>query len=235
MPDLPRRDRAGCNQAEPTRGVIPIRAISAVLATVALGVVTYEVVTHGSLTELDMAVMAWADAHSGAAGTTVLQWISASGGPSITSAYAAILIIPWLMRRELATAVGVATIVYGSAGLNVALKHLVQRQRPILESPLMQLPTYSFPSGHAVASTVFGGLMILLVLRDRTQERPNVLAIGAFVLWIVLVCASRIYLGAHYPTDVLAGVLEGIAWLMCSTLALDRWQVPLNWPKPALT
>ena len=211
--------------------MMPIRAIVGLVACVALAMVTYGVVTHDSSPALDMAAMTWAHTHGNALAIEVMQWVSRSGGPSTTSAYAALLVILWLIRRELATAAGVATIVYGGVALNIAFKHLVRRGRPVLEGPLMQLPTYSFPSGHAVAATVFGGLMVMMMLRDRPREKPNAPAIGAIILWIACVCASRIYLRAHYPTDVLAGVLEGLAWLMFGSLALDRGRVSLNWPK----
>ena len=214
-------------------GAILIRAIVALIASVALGVLTYAVVMDGAPTAFDLAAVTWIHAHDSAAALSLMQWASASGGPSITSGYTAILVIVWLVRRQFTTAAAVAAIVYGGSGLNIALKHLVQRGRPIVEDPLVSLSTYSYPSGHAAAATVFGGLLIMLMLRNRPQGQANPLAMGAAGLWIIGVCASRIYLGAHYATDVLAGLLEGIVWLICGSVALDRWHVPLNWARAA--
>jgi membrane-associated phospholipid phosphatase len=87
------------------------------------------------------------------------------------------------------------------------------RSRPALEHPLVKLPSYSFPSGHALAAAVFYGFAAILLW---SYGAPKVwrVVIGTVVLAVILMVGfSRVYLGAHYPTDVLAGVLEGVAWL----------------------
>ncbi|MEO8849722.1 MAG: phosphatase PAP2 family protein [Casimicrobiaceae bacterium] len=201
------------------------------LAFTSLGVITYEVITHATLAAMDVPAIMWAHAHRSAAITAVAHIASWTGGPLISSAYVAIVVIFCLARHQFATAAGVATIVLGGAGLNVALKHLVQRARPVVDDPLVSLSTYSFPSGHAAATTVFGGLLIMLMFRSRAEIGQRALAIWAIVFWVLCVFASRIYLGAHYPTDVLAGLAEGIGWLALSSLVLDRWRVPLIWPR----
>jgi membrane-associated phospholipid phosphatase len=209
-----------------------LRIVIAFFACTTLAAVTYAVVTQPVVTLLDLAAVGWARAHAGEMFMEAMRWASLSGGPSITAVYAGILIVVYLARRRLATAAAIATIVYGGAGLNVALKELVHRGRPIVEDALTNLPTYSFPSGHAAAATVFGGVSIMLVSRS-WRRRPSAAVIGAIVVWIALVCASRIYLGAHYPSDVLAGLLEGIAWVMLCSLALDRWHLALTGPTTA--
>jgi undecaprenyl-diphosphatase len=159
-----------------------------------------------------------------------MTWASLSGGPAITSVYASILIVAYLARRRIAAALAIAMIVYGGALLNIAMKHLAQRARPTLEDPLMALPTYSFPSGHAAASTVFGGLICILVWRSGVQGPRKGTAIACAAAWIALVGVSRVYLGLHYPTDVVAGMAEGLLWLIVSTIAFDRLGVDLRWP-----
>ena len=205
---------------------LAIAAASALL----FAVVAYDVVTNGVLSERDVQVVAWLGVHGSAALDTLMTWASLSGGPAITSAYASILIVAYLARRRIAAAVAIGTIVYGAAVFNIAVKHLVQRGRPALEGPLMALPTYSFPSGHAAASTVFGGLICLLAWRSGFRGRRAGVAIACAVAWVALVAVSRVYLGLHYPTDVVAGTAEGLLWLMVWTIAFDRLGIDLRWP-----
>jgi undecaprenyl-diphosphatase len=205
---------------------LAIAAASALL----FAVVAYDVVTNGPLSEQDVQVVAWLHIHGSAALDTLMTWASFSGGPAITSAYAAILIVAYLARLRIAAALTIGTIVYGAALFNIALKHLVQRGRPTLEDPLMTLPTYSFPSGHATASTVFGGLICILASRSGFRGPRGAIAIACAVMWVALVGVSRVYLGLHYPTDVVAGTAEGLLWLMVGTIAFDRLGIDLRWP-----
>ena len=203
-------------------------AIAAACALL-FAVVAHDVVTNGLLSEQDVRVVAWLHVHGSAALDKLMIWASFSGGPAITSAYAAILIVAYLTRRRIAAALMIGTIVYGAALFNIAVKHLVQRGRPALEDPLMTLPTYSFPSGHAAASTVFGGLICILVWRSGLRGARGAIAIACSVTWVALVGVSRVYLGLHYPTDVVAGAAEGLLWLMLSAIAFDRLGIDLRW------
>lgn len=190
----------------------------------AFAIVLYQVAIHGRFTAIDAPAIAWGVSHRHSAWTEAAEWVSRTGGPSITSVYTGVLIVFALARRRFATAAGLALVVYGGVVLNVIVKDSVRRGRPVMEDPLVHLVTYSFPSGHAAASTVFGGLLILFAAR-RTSARTRVLAITVMASWIAAVCASRVYLGAHYPTDVVAGVLEGSGWLLLCSIVLHRYQV----------
>lgn len=123
-------------------------------------------------------------------------------------------------RRRLAQALLLAAIPTGMA-LNWLLKQVFARARPDLD-PLVQLETFSFPSGHAVASTLFYGALCLLFLQGRRTPPQRALAIAAAGAMVLLVCFSRVYLGAHYPSDVLAGASVGCAWLAVWLAALAR-------------
>ncbi len=105
--------------------------------------------------------------------------------------------------------------------LNVLLKHSYQRVRPSFDAPLLTLPTYSFPSGHALAATVFYGVLAsYLWTRAGSAVQRVAVAVGA-VLLVALVAFSRLYLGVHYLTDVLAGVAEGLGWLAVCVTAVS--------------
>ncbi|WP_237012706.1 phosphatase PAP2 family protein [Helicobacter pylori] len=96
------------------------------------------------------------------------------------------------------------------------LKHLVARPRPITNGELALAHGFSFPSGHALASALFYGSLALLLCYSNANARIK--TIGAMVLffWIFLMAYDRVYLGVHYPSDVLGGFLLGIAWSCCS-------------------
>jgi undecaprenyl-diphosphatase len=138
-------------------------------------------------------------------------------GAGVPIAVIAVLIMILLFtvfkhRREL---VLFAAVIIGSALLNLALKTIFHRARPDLNR-LIEITGYSFPSGHAMAAvTLYGILTYLLWKHIPSQVGRNFLLIfSAFM--IIMIGLSRIYLGVHYPSDVIAGFLASGAWLAFS-------------------
>jgi undecaprenyl-diphosphatase len=102
----------------------------------------------------------------------------------------------------------------GSVVLTTVLKGVFQRARPELFDAGYQASFYSFPSGHAtVAVGFYGMLTVILAYRMRGAARWAVAACG--LLLVLLIGFSRLYLGVHYPTDILAGYLSALLWLVC--------------------
>lgn len=122
----------------------------------------------------------------------------------------------WLLALSLA--------VPGGMLLNVVMKHIYQRARPVFEEPLVSLPTYSFPSGHTSSATLFYGLLASYLVMTAAQSSARVLAVAGAVLMVALVGGSRMYLGAHYPTDILGAVLEGVGWLAFCITGISTWR-----------
>lgn len=103
-------------------------------------------------------------------------------------------------------------------------KNLFQRDRP--DHPLVNgITNYSFPSGHAMMSIAFYGLLIWLLGRHLRQHKIQELVIGFLILLILLIGFSRIYLRVHYPSDVIAGYSFGIGWLWLSLRITSRIRV----------
>lgn len=127
----------------------------------------------------------------------------------------------WLQRKTHA-AVLVLVAVGGGALLSTVLKLGFSRPRPDLVPHAMQVYTYSFPSGHAMLAAVT--YLTLGALLARVQPQPGVKAylLLLAVLLTVLVGISRVYLGVHWPTDVLAGWTIGAAWAVFCWL-VARW------------
>ncbi|MFP3322551.1 phosphatase PAP2 family protein [Planococcus sp. SIMBA_160] len=113
----------------------------------------------------------------------------------------------------------------GGSLLTVLLKHFFSRERPSINETIDAVG-YSFPSGHSMGSLIFYGFLIYLVIR--TRQKPWLQWASVFGLSgvIVLIGISRIYLGAHFPSDVLAGYIAGTIWLVLSLVALEwiQWQ-----------
>ena len=113
----------------------------------------------------------------------------------------------WLYLWTWAVAVG------GSAVLNRLIKELFARPRPFFEHPLLQETSYSFPSGHAMESfVVYGMLAYFAVLALRSWRARTAVVFGAALL-VILIGFSRMYLGVHYFSDVVAGYAAGGVWL----------------------
>lgn len=111
--------------------------------------------------------------------------------------------------------------VVGGFGLNSLLKITFDRARPDLWPALVAEHTHSFPSGHAVMSTVFfGGLAaVALHLSERPEVRIMALVLAAVAT--ITVAGTRVYLGAHWTTDVVAGILVGLFWVVVAAVGTE--------------
>jgi len=112
--------------------------------------------------------------------------------------------------------------VVGGFGLNSLLKISFQRARPDLWQALVAEHTYSFPSGHAAMSTVFYGGLAAVALHLSKRPVVRVTAIVLAAIAAVTISATRIYLGAHWTTDVVAGMLVGLFWVIVAAVATEH-------------
>ena len=172
-----------------------------------------------AVTAMDGRVATWLHVRATPHITDVMAAISLLGAPATLTIVAVAGSLLLLYRRRYAEAALLSTVVLGGNFLNFCLKHVIQRGRPAFDDPLFSLPTYSFPSGHAMASTVFYGLLAIYVSGSARQRYAAPVTIGAAVLMVALVSFSRVYLGLHYLSDVVGGLSEGIAWLALSVIA----------------
>lgn len=123
-------------------------------------------------------------------------------------------------HRSEATTLAIATA--GAMGLNALLKQLFARVRPALWERVVEVRFYSFPSGHAMISLVLYGLLGYFLLVRFPRWRWLIISLTIFL--VVTIGFSRLYLGVHWPTDVIAGYTAGLVWLMTCILSLEIWK-----------
>ena len=152
---------------------------------------------------------------------TTLARIVTWAGSSFVLVPLAVLCCLALMRAGMRLeAIGVALSLGGALLISDLDKLLVSRARPPVEH-LQAVSGYSFPSGHATQASAFW-FSLVLAIRQHAEPRMLRLAAAAATLIVAAVALSRVYLGVHYPSDVIAGVLLGTGWAMYVAACLGR-------------
>jgi undecaprenyl-diphosphatase len=130
-------------------------------------------------------------------------------------------------RRNYKKAIIVGATVAGAALLNVVLKLIFERIRPNLWEQLIVETSFSFPSGHAMISSALA--LSIIYIFWATKYRWAALVLGG--LFIVIIGFSRLYLGVHYPTDILAGWIVSGAWLSIVLLIINSRHIYTHFHK----
>ena len=193
------------------------------------GAIAEDVVTGDRLTQLDAEIAR--QLHAGAE-PSLTRWILVFTHLHSTVAiacYAFAAALFMYRAREWRLLVTWFVVLGGGMTLNVLMKLAFHRARPTFDDPLLTLTTYSFPSGHVAASTLFYGLIVAFVFSRTKAPLGRGLALLAASGAIGGVAFSRMYLGVHYLSDVAAAFAEGVAWLTLCIGALSTF-----WRKPAL-
>jgi undecaprenyl-diphosphatase len=112
-------------------------------------------------------------------------------------------------------------IVLGGSVSDLVLKEIFARQRPTIVPHLVDAENFSFPSGHAAMSVVIYVSLALIMTYSQINMKLKLYIISAACFLALLVGFSRIYLGVHYPTDVLAGWLLGMFWVLLGWLLIQ--------------
>jgi undecaprenyl-diphosphatase len=144
--------------------------------------------------------------------TTAWTLVTSSGSSLFTLCVVAGVAVALDRQSRRSEAIMLVLAVAGSALVGAALKATIRRPRPDLFLPLVRASGWSFPSGHTLNAIALYGMLAWLAGQARPGWQRVLLTAGAFG-WAGLVGFSRIYLGAHYPSDVAASMLIGILWL----------------------
>ena len=164
----------------------------------------------------DATIMLWVHSWSRPWLDQLFLNITSTGGPLVVVIMFVTAAYFWWQRQR-STAVLFILSFVGGVGFNSLLKLFFGRPRPLVFPPLSVETTFSFPSGHAMSAVVFYGLLAILLWR----EKKHIWAIFSG-LWVFLVALSRVYLGVHFPSDVLASLALGTIWLLLLLFVFDR-------------
>jgi undecaprenyl-diphosphatase len=193
-----------------------------------------EEVLRGDTTQFDATIRTAVHNHATPLLTTIMQGFSFLGSVGWVTSFGALVICACFYFKRPRIAGFLAIAMVGAATLDSVLKLAFHRIRPVAYYGVSPR-SYSFPSGHALGSLCFYGILAA-VLSDRVTSRKQ-----KFFIWLIaalLVASigfSRIYLGVHYPSDVIAGYLAGAVWVTAVTIVdeilLDRREKKINLKK----
>jgi undecaprenyl-diphosphatase len=184
----------------------------AVAAALGFGLLT-ALVAAGITQPFDERVLAWAAGHRTPRLDRVMLEATMLGASILLYAVVAVAILfLWLMRQR-----GPLLLLLFAGGggplVNNALKHAIARARPEVVEHLADVFSPSFPSGHAMNSIVVYGIIAFVVGRFDRAPWLRTLSWSIAALLVVVIGATRVYLGVHYPADVVAGWLAGVTWI----------------------
>jgi len=153
--------------------------------------------------------------------------LTSLGGISVLGLFATIAVVFLVIQRKRLSAVLLVLGLIGGVLLSEGLKAAFERERPPIVFQAVETINASFPSGHALLSAVFYLSLGVMLTRAFPQRRFKAYVLGVAILITLLIGLTRIYLGAHWASDVLAGWSVGAAWAMALWLvsyAIGRHQ-----------
>ena len=187
---------------------------AAAIALAIFVVLAVDVATHAELVLLDARVAAWLHAHATpeiAAFLYAVTTMHSTVGTALLAVLFGLVLVRMGERYWLLTLV---LTMGGGMGLNALLKQAYARARPHFDDPWVTLNSYSFPSGHTAAATLFYGVLAAFLVAHFYDWRERVACLVGAFLAVALVAFSRMYLGAHYLSDVVAAACSSLVWLV---------------------
>ena len=161
----------------------------------------------------DKGIAFWFHSHLTQTFVSVLRIFSEFGASESIGVILFCLVLFFIFKRWWPALVTLIVAVPGGMLLNEWIKVLVHRHRPFVDGPFVDWSGYSFASGHTIGATLLYGQLALFIVPAIKSRRWRVLILTTAALFVLLVGFSRIALGAHYLTDVLAAIFFGMIWL----------------------
>lgn len=157
--------------------------------------------------------------------TALMKTASAFARPDVMSGIGIVaLILSWRSPVYRSKGLLLAVSLAGGGSIIGGIKHRFARERPSLIEALAHEGTFSFPSGHAFISLCFYGILSSWWLQTRPDPFKRIVVLLATGKGIALIGASRVYLGVHYPSDVLAGYAAAVPWLTACLTAYHQYE-----------
>ncbi len=181
-----------------------------------------EDVMEGSrLTEFDRIISNWFHARQTPSGIAFMEFVSFLASAPWVAGVGLVVIVSLVHKKCWHRLTAFVLAVGGGMALEPFWKITFHRQRPSFTEALLSFDGFSFPSGHTMAATLLYGMLAILAVISWQTWRWRFLAVFGTIVMISLVGLSRVYLGAHYPSDVLAAAAGGLAWTALCTTVVD--------------
>lgn len=182
-------------------------------------------VRSGATQGFDDSVMRWMAAHQRPLMQQIMLEITSLGTGTVVAMLVFVSgMFLWLNKHK-HSALLLIIATFGGGLLNNLLKLGFDRPRPQIFKWGTYADSSSFPSGHAMSAVIVYGTVAYLAARLQRRASSRILTLAAAAIIIVLICASRIYLGVHYPSDIAAGLIIGLAWAAFCMAVLEATQL----------
>lgn len=182
-------------------------------------------VSSGSTQAFDDAVLRWLGAHRTPPLDAFMLDITSLGTSSVVAMVVGVAALFLWLNKHKHSAILLLVSTFGGVLLNNLLKFGFSRPRPDIIPWATTATFYSFPSGHAMSATVVYSTVAYLAGRLQRTHRARLAITILATLVIAIICLSRLYLGVHYPSDVIAGVIIGLAWAGFCMATLEAIQL----------
>jgi membrane-associated phospholipid phosphatase len=191
-----------------------------VAASLAFAIIAASVATTAPILKQDLQVSVWLHTHGSPVFTAFLVAITQLHSPvGMTIMAVLVCILLWRQGHRYWT-LSLALAVPGGMVINTIIKLIFNRSRPVWDDPILTLSSASFPSGHTAGATLFYGFLAAYMVWNMKTLGPRLIAVAGCALMVALVGFSRIYLGVHYLSDVLAAMSISTVWLVICLIAV---------------
>jgi undecaprenyl-diphosphatase len=187
-----------------------------------------QVVGREELAWIDLSLADCLQAHATPAATSLWMIITRLGSLKVLGTISIAVALLFLARRQRFFLAAWVAAVGGGFLLNLLLKQLFQRPRPATAVRILHEPSWSFPSGHAMMSLIGYGMIAYFLVYATSRRLLQSTAVFVAALMAVGIGASRLYLGVHYLTDVMAGYAAGVLWLAVCMTAVELRRASLG-------
>ena len=171
------------------------------------------------LHKFDLTIINWVQSFISVKHTKLMEFITFLGSTIAVIVISVLSLFLMLLNKKRWESLFFLIAVLGSSVFNMILKWIFHRTRPTIH-PIIQETGYSFPSGHSMVSFVMYGMLTYFLVLFLVKRSAKIITIIFFSVLVLFIGISRIYLGVHYPSDVIAGFSAGGTWLIICLIFL---------------
>ncbi len=209
------RLRRFLHRLTPSEYLLAHLAVGLVASLAAIGFVRLAAAVTGraAMVRFDLAL---ANALHGAAtegGVNALRALTNLGSGTALGILGVVVLVTLLARKERILAIAWTVAMVGGGVLNYGLKSMFERPRPVFPNPFITAGSWSFPSGHSMSTLIASGMLAYVIISLVPGRGTRNTVIVAAIVWTIFIGFSRMYLGVHYFSDVVAGFAAGTVWL----------------------